>query len=563
MRRKILLGLSLGFLVILFPTPNVYATTYTWNSHASLSHDFWNVSRYHATDGVWDVRGYQWGDPDTDPSGFWWMWQDGIVSIWIGDWQHDFEGTTVGNCRQGSVWSGATYQPPPLRFGGKSAITLKSRVRIDDRTTDVLWGWTNALFDPWFKVESTYMGVTKERLMVWDIVWGWTSALGVPYVKNWIDDDENLHLGFLVEMAGVGNWKTYTIDLLDIAEKARRRGENLDPELGGPWSFKVKDLYLYSIEACFEGYAYRAQFSVDHLKVEYEQEITGGGCPYVSVWDGEEYILDNNFLPSSEYMEGDVVDYYKLRRELVRENGKYSLLINEFENEHSYLNQIQLLTVDHESDVNIAVSPTGEILTYKNPAPPVSAINKEGENLTGTLGGADSSFYEPYEGDYVILDFGNLNVSDGAKLLIRSNHGHHHKSPIHIQTLNSAGDWNTVATIYARRYWYMDIVDLSPYLPSDSGELKVRLCFVSNDKIDYVGLDTSKNENFETHYANLVSAVHSVDDNVKSALSSDDGIHAELVPDQWIELDFTAPQKTLEQRSFIIVVKGYYVTEGG
>jgi len=578
MKRKILMGLCLCFLLSLFSIPNVYATTCTWNAHPYLDYDFWDISEHRATDGVWDVMGFQWGDPDTEnASGFSYGWQDGIVSIWIGDWEGDlYEGTTVGTCRQGvasTQWYIPTYQPPPLGFGGKSAVTLNSRVRIDSRYTPP-GGWSNALFDPWFRVKSTYRGVTKERLMVWDIVWGWSSPIpATPFIRNYIDDDEKLHIAFLLnDLAGVGNWKTYTIDFLDMAEKARDIGKAWaipnphGPDTPDPWSFEVNNLKLYSIEACFEGYDYNAQFSVDYLEVTFEYAEGGGGggggCPYVSVWDGEEYRLDNNVLPSSEYVGGDVVDYYELRRDLVRENGKYSLLVSEFENEHSYLDQIQLLTVDHESDADIAVSPTGEILTYKNPVPPVSAINREGENLTGTLRGADSCFYESYEGDYVTLNFGNLNISNGAKLLIRSDFGPK-KSPIYIQTLNSTGHWNTVATIYVRRYWYMDIVDLSPYLASDGGELKVRLCFVSNDKIDFVGLDTSKNENFETQYANLASAVHSVDGNVKSALSNDDDVYAELVPDQWIELKFTPPQQTLAQRNFIIVVKGHYVTEGG
>jgi len=574
MKRKILMGLCLCFLLSLFSIPNVYATTYTWNAHPYLDYEFWDISEHRATDGVWDVMGFQWGDPDNqNASGFSYSWQDGIISIWVGDWEHDYiwpvppviEGTTVGTCRQGvasTEWYTPTYQPNPLKFGGKSAITLKSRVRIDYRDTTL---WTNALFNPWFKVVSTYAGVTKVRLVVFDIIWGWSSWWGTAAARDWIDpNDESLHLSFLMnDTAGVGKWKTYTIDLLDMAERARRRAKTVNEYF--PWSFEVEDLYLYSIEACFEGWEFNAQFSVDYLEVTYEYAEGGGGggggCPYVSVWDGQKYRLDNNLLPSSEYVGGDVVDYYELRRDLVRENGKYSFLISEFENEHSYLDQVQLLAVDHESDVNIAVSPNGEILTYKNPVPPVSAFNREGENLTGTLRGADSCFYEGYDGDYVTVNFGNLNISDGAKLLIRSDFGPR-KSPIYIQTLNSTGDWNTVATTYVRRYWYMDIVDLSPYLASDGEELNVRLCFVSNDKIDFVGLDTSKNENFEIQYSNLASAVHSVDGKVKSALSNDDDVYAELVPDQWIELKFTPPQQILAQRSFIIVVKGHYVTEG-
>lgn len=293
-------------------------------------------------------------------------------------------------------------------------------------------------------------------------------------------------------------------------------------------------------------------------------ENGGGGCPYIFVWDGTQYVADNNILPASEDQdrsELDVEDFYRLERRPAVKQGKYSLLIREFESEHSYIDQVKLLVVDHKSDVNIAVSPTGETLTYGSPAPPVSAVNKEGENLTGTLCEADGCFYEGYEGDYVTVNFGNLDISDGAKLLIRSDALI--KSPIYIQTLNSTGDWDTVATIYVRTNWSVDVVDLSPYLPSDGGELRVRLCFVSNDRIDFVGLDNTGRGKFEVQGAGLVQAVHSVEGNVKKELEESDGDYAEIPSGDQIRLEFTVPPTDEDSRDFVLYVKGHYVSHTG
>lgn len=100
--------------------------------------------------------------------------------------------------------------------------------------------------------------------------------------------------------------------------------------------------------------------------------------------------------------------------------------------------------------------------------------------------------------------------------------------------------------------------DLSEHLPDASNELKVRVSFTAQDKIDFIGLDTGKQGEFSTHTASLASAVHISGTNLKEALMSSDNIYAELYPDEQIQLDFTLPQTAQEQRDFIIILEGHY-----
>jgi hypothetical protein len=287
-----------------------------------------------------------------------------------------------------------------------------------------------------------------------------------------------------------------------------------------------------------------------------------GGCPFVYSWDGSQYVIDNNLLPASETSNGtDVEDHYKLEQTPVLENGKYKLLISEFEQEHSYLDRVQLIAVDHQSDVNTAVSSYGEILTYKEPNSPVIAVDNDNNDVTSLLEAIDGNYYEGYAGDCLILDFGNLNVQDGAKLVMRADlPPEEEKWTVHIQVLNDTGNWETVGIIIPRVYWATEIVDLHNYLPNPNGDLKVRLYFTARHKIDYVGLDTSCQADYELHYANLVSAVHSTQGNVKSELSESDCVYAELLPDEQIELAFTLPENSKDERTFVIYVKGHYYT---
>ncbi|MCZ2856233.1 MAG: hypothetical protein O2U62_03975 [Candidatus Bathyarchaeota archaeon] len=278
MKKKTLSGSSLIliFLMTLLAVPNVNAGTFTWNMDSDLACDNIVVdSSYLVTNGYWDAKGFQWDDPDTTyPSSFDYTWQDGVATIWIGDWEHDgpWQGFTVGTVRQGSVWDlsippwydQTTHQPTPLHFLGKSGVSLKAQVRINSQHRTAL-GWINWLLNPWFSVKSTYKGITKTRKMVWDIVWAWNSWLGIATASPFVDGDENLHLDFYVsEMAQTGEWKTYTVDLLGMAQQAIDRAED---NFG--WKFAVDDLYLWSIEANVEGWDYETQFSVDFLEVAY------------------------------------------------------------------------------------------------------------------------------------------------------------------------------------------------------------------------------------------------------------------------------------------------------
>lgn len=583
MKKKRILRYCLIFPLVLLLIPNVYAGLYTWTTDPDLnSGTITDISSHWATNGYWDVKGFQWGDSDTTyPSGFSYTWQDGVVSIWVGDWEHDYwTGTTVGAVRQGSVWNLATapwydqttYQPTPLHFAGKSSITLSSRVRIDSQYwTDL--GWINWLFNPWFRVESTYLGVTEERKMVWDIVWGWGSPVGISTAHNYIDEDENLHLAFFLErLWRTGEWKTYTVDLLDMAEQALHK--LIDTPIGllpvyAWWQFEVDDLYLWSIDALAEGFDYDTQFSVDFLRVTYEyppppSNGNGGGCPYVSAWNGSQYVLDNNILPYSELSKGvDVEDYYRLEQSLVPKNGKHSLIISEFESEHSYIDQVKLLAVDHDSDVNTAVTLGGAILTYKNPVAPLSAVDNNGTNRLGEISFTDGIVSDPATyffgepGDYLILNFGQID-SDNAKLILRDDM-YKYKQCIEVQVKDSNDNWQTVEVLVPHAYWSMEAVDLSPYVVQ-ARDFMVRLYWKYRHRLDYVGLDTTKQDDYELHKANLVSAIHSTHGDVKALLLESDNTYAELVPGQQIKLEFTLPNNSKQARTYILYTKGHYYT---
>ncbi len=295
----------------------------------------------------------------------------------------------------------------------------------------------------------------------------------------------------------------------------------------------------------------------------------GNGCPYVYAWDGQRFVKDNNLLAAAEVSNGaDVEDYYKLEQQLAPTYqgvyfSTYSLQIREYEHEHDYFDMAKLLRVDRPPDVNVAVSPYGEILTYANPMAPTSAVDDFGNDVLSSLSTVGGDYYEGYNGSYVTVKFNATNVADGVKLVIREDGPFSPpvpKCPVDIQVQNASGHWNTVAVFHTRTYWATDIINMTGSLPDANGEFKVRLCFIANDLIDYIGLDATPQAPIEVEEATLLLAVHSSQGFVTPLLRANDQNYAELVPGQHLQLLFLLPTRQNQESNFILYSEGHYDT---
>jgi len=296
----------------------------------------------------------------------------------------------------------------------------------------------------------------------------------------------------------------------------------------------------------------------------------GGGCPFVYVWSGTQFVLDNNILPASELGHGaDVEDYYKLEQHTVpvyrgSTLSFYSFKIGEYEMEHSYIDQVKLTAIDHVPNVNIAVTPSGEILTYKNPTAPLSAIDTNGNNRLNEVCLMDgnvsdpTTYFDGYPDDYLTLNFGEVN-SENAKLILRTDKKKMDEC-ILVQMKNSSGLWQTVETLTPRAYWSMEAVNLSNYV-IEGEDFMVRLYWKNPHRLDYVGLDTAPQENYTLRTATLVLAIHSAGENIYSKLLANDENYAELTPSQSMWLTFAMLNPEPEATTtFIFYTEGHYNT---
>ncbi|MFW6026611.1 MAG: hypothetical protein ACOCRX_09730, partial [Candidatus Woesearchaeota archaeon] len=107
----------------------------------------------------------------------------------------------------------------------------------------------------------------------------------------------------------------------------------------------------------------------------------GSCCPFIILWNGEKYVLENNILPQSEDSERDnliVEDLYKFENKPVPEDGFYKIRISEFEKERSYFKDFELIKVSHPEDVEVGVI-DNEIVAYKDIVKPDKFLVKGDE----------------------------------------------------------------------------------------------------------------------------------------------------------------------------------------
>jgi hypothetical protein len=298
----------------------------------------------------------------------------------------------------------------------------------------------------------------------------------------------------------------------------------------------------------------------------------GPGCPFVFIWNGTAYALENNILPGSEDFgrdERDVTDYYKIEQDMLQKDGVYSFLIGEFEREYTNLNQLELMVIDHTDDVYVAITKDGVILTYRNPIEPVSAIDRCGNDYLATVNSTGGDYYEGYEGDYLIIDFGNPNTTNGAKLVLRTDmkqpyNLHSRLTPeivgsIKIQILNKTQLWKDVYIIEPRDKWAIDAIDLSPFLDEMNNEsFKIRLYWTNHHKVDYIGLDTSQQVNVSVQTHSIISAFHISSGDVTDKLLYNDENYTKIMPSDYITVIFPYTIENNETRDVILVSKGYY-----
>jgi hypothetical protein len=302
----------------------------------------------------------------------------------------------------------------------------------------------------------------------------------------------------------------------------------------------------------------------------------GGGCPYVYAYDGEGFRMGNTILgvvapEDAGKQEANFADSYVLQNDLAPDNGVYRIEVREFEQEHVYLDRVQLLAVDHPEGTELLVTDDGRLVVHRGWLLPIEARTARGEDLLATLSARDDDAFEGKKGDEVVLKYKIPRNTDVA-ISMRPKDKTIDPPPdpsdniqVGIEALlrkPGSDEYISLGSFLPREYFAPRTRIIADRLSAEGirdGEFEIRLLWHSDHGLDFAGLLVPLQIDPPTMAMELQEASHSKDWDVQESLSHVDGRFVELVPGETVSLSFAATELAGEKRSFVLVADGHYV----
>ncbi len=313
----------------------------------------------------------------------------------------------------------------------------------------------------------------------------------------------------------------------------------------------------------------------------------GGGCPMLYTWNGNGYTLENTILTQSQGKSNPEAedDFYPFALGIVPDDGYYKIQIREYENEVTYLDEIELVTVDYHEDLNIAISNQGEIFSYRDAVAPLSAVDEWGRDLMPYVGKLDDVWMDVDYPGSMILTYENLFntpeylnsdkkdtriMASGLpepppnkqKVSVESTNGQGNDITAEIEDAN--GNWYYLGAIPPREIKSENSKFLFDAEGVDLGEtFRIKISWKSSYNADFQALYLGKGFDFTEKRLVPEEVVHSDIGQVKGKLLASDGHILTIEPGQVVDLKFKAENTSLLERMnrrFFLKSHGYYKT---
>jgi hypothetical protein len=325
------------------------------------------------------------------------------------------------------------------------------------------------------------------------------------------------------------------------------------------------------------------------------------GCPHAYTFDGTSYHYNNTLFTgaTSENMERDD---YKGMPDYNPESEDYSMIIKNEENEIQYTNLLELIVVNHNSDVDVVTDQNGTIYALKNQIQPTTILDDNGADLANILAYNDDlghSFDNSGESDYknVYATFNKPEDASNAKLVLKATNTrwsgfvhkefsklfgkyydnwvkkNHKKSKDEVMaSLKKTGIPMVVSVKKGNQWIDIETIDLigevnynSLVVPIDASllegeqiEVRIRSGFMFWD-LDYVNIDFTPTTELDVQHLSPTS-VTGTNSNHQAALSNDDDLYMEhLRTGDSANILFTGLKPAAANRTIFLHSKGYYI----
>ena len=332
----------------------------------------------------------------------------------------------------------------------------------------------------------------------------------------------------------------------------------------------------------------------------------GGGsassCPFVYAFDGEGYQLEGEVFGGAIFKNLERTDYLKLPS-LKEINDTYRIRISNELREKQYLNQVNLMVVEHDPEVEVLMDRTGGIHSINNPQPLIRATTRHGREIAHLLKDKDNQNHHFGEGTDAVqtvdLSFVRDPSADTAKLILNAQSsywvdylwGAFAKKqgsfyPLFVQQHNRMSrqrleKWMVEQDLFLTVYLETDggwqlvdrirhtgpLKDRDLVIPidlknSEKDEVSIRLrTGFAFWQLDYAAIDFTGNPSTLTCHLEPAHAIDSkMQTDFSAELASDDArYYRQLETGTQVEVRYPAmtPAPGVE-RSFFLLAKGYY-----
>jgi len=301
------------------------------------------------------------------------------------------------------------------------------------------------------------------------------------------------------------------------------------------------------------------------------------GCPFIYVWNGIEYEEDNTILAASELGSGEpVTDYYLLSKNLVATGNEYRTQIREFENEVSYIDQVNLVAVDHSPEIKVAVTPQGKIFGFDKEFAPIACVDQNGKDHLSKIKSKDGVYFVSEEPGYLIVTYSQRNVwpdvlYDPPPIQPTAPDLPDPEPPqkkagivsiLTVEVQDIYGEWHKVGNLPPRFYPERSFYVLEASDLQLDEEFQVRISwdqYYSADELKYYARSKEKPAKI---WSQPISAVNSAGGEILEQLLQVDEEYATLTPGQTMDLSFLVapPPEPGMVRDFVLQTTGYYVS---
>lgn len=275
------------------------------------------------------------------------------------------------------------------------------------------------------------------------------------------------------------------------------------------------------------------------------------------------------------------LDAYRLKNTPEARDGRVQVRIRENEQEHTTLDEVRLVAVEHRADTRAFAIGNRLVVGQRVAASRVTGT--DGVDITGLADGLGGDFFWGQPGDTLLVDmtdtpsqglFGAQSVQDGggeggmegdpkvmeapqmrgraALPMNAEDEAILSASGILVQRPDGQGGWRTVTKYFPREYRDEAVFD-------SLGAGKVRLIFVGRHRLYWIGRIARAAVQPAPQNLRLMSAIHSRLGDVRSSVAAAGGTSTRLVPGDTLNLEFAATAVPQGQvRDWFLLTTGLY-----